>query len=230
MGDAHKSVAKECDGYIDNAGCRVRLKALWVDSRKTSMRKKRTVEKFLADLAPESIATLGDLLEKTDLTEAVLATAIERHGVSVWDKFNRFFRADEAGKERALRLLFLRTEWRKNAHELYEQDPLQVDETDNPYFHFGWPAAKCPNFEALKLAVNRGGGLESKKDLTIRLRKSIAEERSKGTKAFNKVVAANEGFSVSRLKQLTTSKKPEQKSPSGTAIRYAQLMKAKKTV
>jgi hypothetical protein len=194
------------------------------------MRKKHTVEKFLADLAPEAIATLGDLLENTDLTEAVLATAIERHGVSVWDKFNRFFRADEAGKERALRLLFLRTEWRNNAHELYEQDPLHVDESDNPYFHFGWPAAKCPNFEALKLAVNRGGGLESKKDLTIRLRKSIAEEKSKGTKAFNKIVAANEGFSVSRLKQLTTSKKPEQKSPSGTAIRYAQLMKAKKTV
>ena len=88
------------------------------------MRKKRTVEKFLADLAPEAIATLGDLLENTDLTEAVLATAIERHGVSVWDKFNRFFRADEAGKERALRLLFLRTEWRNNAHELYEQDLL----------------------------------------------------------------------------------------------------------
>ena len=194
------------------------------------MRKKRTVEKFLADLAPESIATLGDLLENTDLTETVLATAIERHGVSVWDKFNRFFRADEAGKERALRLLFLRTEWRKNAHELYEQDPLQVDETDNPYFHFGWLAAKCPNFEALKMAVNRGGGLEPKKDRTIRLRKLIAEERSKGTKAFNKVVATNERISVSLLKQLTTSKKPEQKSPNINTNRYGQLMKAKKTV
>lgn len=51
-----------------------------------------------------------------------------------------------------------------------------------------------------------GGGTESAAQRRERLKARVAQERSRGTKAFLQVVAEEEGFTVSRLKQLIYEK------------------------
>lgn len=57
-------------------------------------------------------------------------------------------------------------------------------------------------------AAGAGVPAESPDERRQRLKARVAAEKRKGTKAFNEVVAAEEGLSVSRLKQLVAEPKP----------------------
>lgn len=57
-------------------------------------------------------------------------------------------------------------------------------------------------------AAGAGVPAESPDERRQRLKGRVAAEKRKGTKAFNEVVAAEEGLSVSRLKQLVAEPKP----------------------
>ena len=57
-------------------------------------------------------------------------------------------------------------------------------------------------------AAGAGVPAESPDERRQRLKARVAAEKRKGTKAFNEVVAAEEGLSVSRLKQLVAAPKP----------------------
>jgi len=52
------------------------------------------------------------------------------------------------------------------------------------------------------------GDVESAEQRRARLKKRVQAEKNKGTKAFLKTVAAEEGFNVSRLKQLSNTTQP----------------------
>ena len=73
--------------------------------------------------------------------------------------------------------------------------------------------------EAL-LGLKKGDPAETREQRTERLRRRVAEEKSKGNRAFNKTVAAEEGIHVTRLKQLL---QPAQKPAKGTAGPWAGL-------
>ena len=57
-------------------------------------------------------------------------------------------------------------------------------------------------------AAGAGVPAESPAERRQRLKARVAAEKRKGTKAFNEVVAAEEGLSLSRLKQLVAEPKP----------------------
>ena len=102
---------------------------------------------------------------------------------------------------------------RNNFPERYRPDPLDYCSTENPFFLFGWPKSACPDFDAIKAAAVRPPkGDESPQQRKERLRKRIAQERTKGTKAFLEVVAKEEGRSVSRLKQLIATDTSDENS------------------
>jgi len=58
----------------------------------------------------------------------------------------------------------------------------------------------------IRLVDNPEGNGEDPEARRERLKARVGEEKAKGTKAFNQVVAKEEGLSVSRLKQLLTKK------------------------
>ena len=100
---------------------------------------------------------LRDLLDQR--SPAVIATAIEQHGVWVYDRFNRRVKAstdtnDEYSQARALDLV---ADWQAELSDPgpnYSWDDERFELEGHPTQQFGWPDSKLPNFSACAKAVN----------------------------------------------------------------------------
>ena len=112
------------------------------------------------------LVSLFDLLRK-GYTPAQLATAVEKHGVSGWDRFGRFgqFKPTSDGARSALDSL---AAYQSALNEAYERADQELDnpEPGDPYpglddpldllaehthtvllHHFGWPPDKLPSID-----------------------------------------------------------------------------------
>jgi hypothetical protein len=100
---------------------------------------------------------LRDLLDQR--SPAVIATAIEQHGVWVYDRFNRRVKAstdtnDEYSQARALDLV---AEWQAELSDpgpKYSWDDERFELEGHPTQQFGWPESRLPNLSACVKAVN----------------------------------------------------------------------------
>jgi|LauGreDrversion4_1035100.scaffolds.fasta_scaffold166604_2 hypothetical protein len=101
--------------------------------------------------------SLRELLEKH--SPAVLATAIERHGVFVSDRYNRIVKAspesnDEYSQAKALDLI---ADWQAELNDpdpTYSWDHPRFEFEDHPTQYFGWPERQLPNFSAQASTLN----------------------------------------------------------------------------
>jgi len=101
--------------------------------------------------------SLRELLEKH--STAVLATAIERYGVFVYDRYNRIVRAspesnDEYSQAKALDLI---ADWQAELNDpgpSYSWDHPRFELEDHPTQQFGWPEGQLPNFSAQVKTLN----------------------------------------------------------------------------
>lgn len=106
---------------------------------------------------PNEWRSLRELLEKH--SPADVATAIERHGIFVSDRYNRIVKAslesnDEYSQAKALDLV---AAWQAELNDpgpTYSWDHPRFELEDHPTQHFGWPEGKLPNFSAQVKAVN----------------------------------------------------------------------------
>lgn len=100
--------------------------------------------------------TLAELL-KSGVSEAVLATAIEKGGVYVYDRFGRRVVAKDDGpepnisKQRALDLLADHYEYLTNTQipDELASDNLFYDEPD--FYKFGWPRDETPDLTNIEI-------------------------------------------------------------------------------
>jgi hypothetical protein len=93
--------------------------------------------------------SLRELLEKH--SPAVLATAIERHGVFVYDRYNRIVKAspESNNKNSQAKALDLIADWQTELNDpnpTYSWDHPRFELEDHPTQHFGWPEGQLPNF------------------------------------------------------------------------------------
>ena len=101
--------------------------------------------------------SLRELLENH--SPAVLATAIERHGVFVYDRYNRIVKTspesdDEYSQAKALDLI---ASWQAELNDpgpIYSWDHEKFEFEDHPTQRFGWPEGQLPNFSAQAKTVN----------------------------------------------------------------------------
>jgi hypothetical protein len=101
--------------------------------------------------------SLRELLEKH--SPADVATAIERHGVFVFDRFNRIVKAspesnDQYSQAKALDLI---ADWQAELNDpdpTYSWDHPRFELEGHPTQHFGWPEGQLPNFSTQAKAVN----------------------------------------------------------------------------
>jgi hypothetical protein len=101
--------------------------------------------------------SMRELLENH--SPAVLATAIERHGVFVYDRYNRIVKAspesdDEYSQAKALDLI---ADWQAELNDpnpTYSWDHPRFELEDHPTQHFGWPEGQLPNFSAQAQTLN----------------------------------------------------------------------------
>lgn len=92
-------------------------------------------------------------------TPANIATAIEQHGIWVYDRFNRRVKAsplpsDEFSQARALDLI---GEWQAELNDpgpTYSWDHPRFELEVHPTQRFGWPESELPNFTGNAKAVN----------------------------------------------------------------------------
>jgi len=87
--------------------------------------------------------TIGNLLDE-EISVAVLADTIEKHGICTYDEYGRFVFANEKAKTYALDLLKEHHEWKciPPQERSYEDPRSPMDRWgchgDNAYGHFGW--------------------------------------------------------------------------------------------
>ena len=101
--------------------------------------------------------SLRELLKK--YSPAVLATAIERHGVFVFDRFKRTVKAspepnDKYSQTKALDLI---ADWQAELNDpdpTYSWDHPRFELEDHPTQHFGWPEGQLPDLSAQAKTVN----------------------------------------------------------------------------
>jgi hypothetical protein len=97
---------------------------------------------------------LGTLLMR-DISVATLATAIDRHGIYLWDRFGRFkhVQANDPLANKAFDLLALMYDWelqRDDPHVSPLSPPEDMDLSgDIQYLRFGWAAEVVPNFNEI---------------------------------------------------------------------------------
>ena len=93
--------------------------------------------------------SLRSLLEKH--SPADIATAIEKYGVCVYDRFNRVVTASDeiAGEYSQTKALNLVADWQAELNDpgtSYSWEHQRYDLEDHPTERFGWPDSKLPNF------------------------------------------------------------------------------------
>ena len=93
--------------------------------------------------------SLRELLEKH--SPAVVATAIERHGVFVYDRYKRIVKAfpESNNKYSQAKALDLIARWQAELSDpgpTYSWDHPRFDLEDHPTQHFGWLEEQLPNF------------------------------------------------------------------------------------
>lgn len=101
--------------------------------------------------------SLRELLEKH--SPAVIATAIERHGVFVFDRYNRIVKAscesnDAYSQAKALDLV---ADWQAELNDpspTYSWNHPRFELEDHPTLRFGWSERELPNFSGYANAVN----------------------------------------------------------------------------
>jgi hypothetical protein len=74
-------------------------------------------------------------------------------------------------------------------------------------------------FRLVDSPVASAGDSESRENREVRLKREVAAEKDRGNKAFLKTVAANEGISIPRLKQIL-SRKPSPKKTGVTRLQF----------
>ena len=102
--------------------------------------------------------SLRELLEKH--SPAVLATAIERHGVFVYDRYKRIVKAfpESNNKYSQAKALDLIAEWQTELDDpdpTYSWDHPRFELEDHPTQRFGWPEGQLPNFVTQAKTVNQ---------------------------------------------------------------------------
>jgi hypothetical protein len=131
--------------------------------------------------------SLRELLEQN--SPAVIASAIERHGVFVYDRYNRVVKAspesnDNYSQAKALDLI---ADWQAELSDpspTYSWEHPRFELEDHPTQRFGWPAGELPNFIAQIKAVNPQN-LNTPKKMWIKVAQQealviLSEERKKG--------------------------------------------------
>ena len=105
----------------------------------------KAAEEYWDARAENPFLDLGKLLQYTRSGPAVLATAIENHGIQGWDRFGRF-RSFEATSPQGL----LALDALAHARSLYlERGTYQLDELfDFPFDTFGWLSDIMPKLES----------------------------------------------------------------------------------
>jgi hypothetical protein len=93
--------------------------------------------------------SLCELLEQN--SPAVIASAIERHGVFVYDRYNRVVKASPESKDdySQAKALDLIADWQTELNDpnpTYSWDHPRFELEDHPTQHFGWPEGQLPNF------------------------------------------------------------------------------------
>ena len=101
--------------------------------------------------------SLRELLDKH--SPAVVATAIERHGVFVYDRYKRIVKAfpESNNKYSQAKALDLIAEWQTELDDpdpTYSWDHPRFELEDHPTQHFGWPEGQLPNFSAQAKTVS----------------------------------------------------------------------------
>jgi len=136
--------------------------------------------------------SLRELLEQN--SPAVIASAIERHGVFVYDRYNRVVKAspesnDNYSQAKALDLI---ADWQAELSDpspTYSWEHPRFELEDHPTQRFGWPAGELPNFSAQVNVVNPQNQNTPKKiwkmDEWIKVAQQealviLSEERKKG--------------------------------------------------
>lgn len=103
-----------------------------------------------------NFSSLGMLIYR-GVSHAVLATAIENHGIYGWDQYGRFRHARGREREPPLNLLARSYAWLHSRDRNYlnddERDPIHQAEDEDEIF-YGWPADQCPDFDAIKAGTN----------------------------------------------------------------------------
>lgn len=106
-----------------------------------------------------SFTTLYDLLHSNSpVSIAALATAIERHGVSGWDRFGRYRENDETIKKKALDALgdyvdWLREEHRKNEWPNFPSFEVSDYPLSDELSAFAWKTDALPNLEEIGASI-----------------------------------------------------------------------------
>lgn len=106
-----------------------------------------------------SFITLADLLHiSSPVSMATLATAIERHGISGWDRFGRYLENDETIKKKALEALGSYVDWcAEEARKFKWPEYPSLDISDYPLEGelngFAWKVDAQPNFEEIGATI-----------------------------------------------------------------------------
>ncbi len=97
-------------------------------------------------------------LHMSGVSIPVLATAIEKHGIYAWDRYNRF-RKVSADDPLAARALDVLADQVQDAVSYPARDRPDAGPLNNPWCESGWPDHDCPDFAALAagLVVRTGG-------------------------------------------------------------------------
>jgi hypothetical protein len=104
--------------------------------------------------------TLRELIYDRKLEAAVLATAVERHGIYVWDRFGRFVKVHgEYEREYSHALDLIAQAYESDPEKAQEEIDFEDEYGDNVLETYGWPYDDCPDFEKIAVAdplVTRG--------------------------------------------------------------------------
>lgn len=116
----------------------------------------------------------------------VLATAIERDGIFVYDRFNRRVAANDGpssdldSKNHALDLIASVAEEERNPGPIPEWDHERWELEDHPLQRVGWPEESLPDLEAIKNSCKENAQLPM--DWTQRAKREFEDEyRKTGT-------------------------------------------------
>ena len=103
--------------------------------------------------------TLADLLDfSSPVPVATLATAIERHGISGWDRFGRFIENDETIKKNALEALGRYVDWFSKEYLVFQWPDYPTGNIsdcplESELRRFAWKVGALPNFEEIGATI-----------------------------------------------------------------------------
>jgi len=150
--------------------------------------------------------SLRELLEQN--SPAVIASAIERHGVFVYDRYNRVVKASPESNYNysQAKALDLIADWQAELSDpspTYSWEHPRFELEDHPTQRFGWPAGELPNFIAQVIAVNPQN-LNTPKKMWIKVAQQealviLSEERKKGIEPKQDALAKEVATTLSRM-------------------------------